>query len=225
MSEEIKNGIIEFFSKEENSKLLFRYVPIGTIVAYGGQVIPEKEGWFRCDGRALNINNFNDLFKAIGANWGGDGNPFFNIPDLRGVFLRGTIDNEVYKDENKLPENNSEFNIENWLKEVDKDWENSRFFRFNYLKKDINGNPIFNKGIGTYQRGEVVNHTHDSPPHSHEVRRSNNSTGDGGGSEWPVVEKGKLTVDSKLAKVTINPFGGSETRPFNAAVNWIIKCL
>lgn len=65
-------------------------MPVGTVIAYAGETIPE--GWLECDGRLLTAgqenNKYGDLFNAIGTNWGGSGESF-NIPDLRGMFLRG----------------------------------------------------------------------------------------------------------------------------------------
>ena len=62
--------------------------PIGSILPYGGTTAPS--GWFLCQGQALSRTEYADLFKAIGTNFGtGDGSTTFNIPDLRGEFLRG----------------------------------------------------------------------------------------------------------------------------------------
>lgn len=61
-------------------------VPIGTIIAYGGETIPT--GWLLCDGQAYNQADYAALFAAIGSNWGA-GSSTFNVPDLRGMFLRG----------------------------------------------------------------------------------------------------------------------------------------
>ena len=79
---------------------------IGSIIAYAGEIMaPNRSnpklidtsewelnhpGWMHCDGRQLLRNNFQDLHRAIGDAWGGVGDPdFFNLPDLRGYFLRG----------------------------------------------------------------------------------------------------------------------------------------
>lgn len=64
-------------------------VPAGTVVAYAGSV--EPPGWLFCDGRSLDKNDprYKRLFAAIGTAHGGDANPGFQIPDYRGVFLRG----------------------------------------------------------------------------------------------------------------------------------------
>jgi microcystin-dependent protein len=61
-------------------------VPAGTIHAYGGSTTPA--GWLRCDGTLYNGSTYPALYAAIGINFGGSsGN--FNVPDLRGRFLRG----------------------------------------------------------------------------------------------------------------------------------------
>jgi microcystin-dependent protein len=70
----------------------FNGVPPGAIMAYGGTIVPE--GWLICDGRILDGNdqNYSSLYNAIGQNWGNAGDASsrnFNIPDLRGMFLRG----------------------------------------------------------------------------------------------------------------------------------------
>lgn len=66
--------------------------PVGSIIAYGGDVSKiendTKEEWLVCDGRSKNVDDFPELALAIGKFWGGDGKQF-NIPDLRGLFLRG----------------------------------------------------------------------------------------------------------------------------------------
>ena len=61
----------------------------GMIVAFGGTVAPE--GWVLCDGHSVSRTSYSALFGAIGDSWGkGDGVTTFNLPDLRGRFLRGT---------------------------------------------------------------------------------------------------------------------------------------
>jgi microcystin-dependent protein len=63
-------------------------VPPGTIAAFAGSSIPA--GWRLCDGSSVNRTDSAALFAAIGTSWGnGDGTTTFNVPDLRGRFLRG----------------------------------------------------------------------------------------------------------------------------------------
>lgn len=69
-------------------------VLIGTIVPVGynasGSV---TEGYLPCDGSAVERDKYPSLFTAISTSWGaGDGTATFNIPDLRGTFLRGVND-------------------------------------------------------------------------------------------------------------------------------------
>jgi microcystin-dependent protein len=70
--------------------------PPGTIVAFAGATIPA--GWKLCDGSTVNRADNAALFGAIGTAWGnGDGTTTFNLPDLRGRFLRG-VDRNANRD-------------------------------------------------------------------------------------------------------------------------------
>lgn len=63
--------------------------PAGTIISFGGQNTPE--GYLICDGSEVSRTEYADLYSAIGDLYGaGDGSTTFNVPDLRGDFLRGT---------------------------------------------------------------------------------------------------------------------------------------
>lgn len=52
-----------------------------------------KQGWVACEGqsvaRVVGPNGLPKLFEVIGSAWGTDDPNAFNIPDLRGQFLRG----------------------------------------------------------------------------------------------------------------------------------------
>lgn len=70
-------------------------VPIGTIMAYGGDVTRpeirktlEDQGWLPCDGVRKEVSKYKILYDIIGNAFGGDANYFF-VPDMRGQFLRG----------------------------------------------------------------------------------------------------------------------------------------
>ena len=62
---------------------------VGMIIAWAGDPESVPTGWRVCDGRSLSKQQYPELFKAIGTSWGGKGEPDFNLPDLRGRFLRG----------------------------------------------------------------------------------------------------------------------------------------
>jgi microcystin-dependent protein len=60
----------------------------GVILPYGGDTAPT--GWFLCDGSAISRTTYASLFAKIGTTFGiGNGSTTFNIPDLRGIFIRG----------------------------------------------------------------------------------------------------------------------------------------
>ncbi len=63
-------------------------VPAGAINSFGGASVPT--GWLLCNGSAVSRTTYADLFSAIGTAWGyGNNSTTFNLPDLRGRFLRG----------------------------------------------------------------------------------------------------------------------------------------
>jgi len=65
------------------------FSPAGTIITFGGASAPT--GYLACDGSAVSRTTYADLFAALSTTWGtGDGSTTFNVPDLRGAFLRGT---------------------------------------------------------------------------------------------------------------------------------------
>ncbi len=62
--------------------------PTGSVISYAGSTAPQ--GWLMCNGAAVSRTIYADLFAMIGTTYGvGDGSTTFNIPDLRGVFVRG----------------------------------------------------------------------------------------------------------------------------------------
>ncbi|WP_051202678.1 phage tail protein [Sediminimonas qiaohouensis] len=63
-------------------------VPAGAVFALAKSSPPA--GFLECDGAALSRSTYANLFNAIGTVFGaGDGSTTFNIPDLRGEFVRG----------------------------------------------------------------------------------------------------------------------------------------
>ncbi|WP_375609831.1 phage tail protein, partial [Bartonella sp. AC53GZZY] len=63
-------------------------LPSGLIGPFGMERLPD--GWLPCDGRAYSRRTYRALFEVIGTTWGeGDGATTFNVPDFRGMFLRG----------------------------------------------------------------------------------------------------------------------------------------
>ena len=62
--------------------------PVGVVECFARAAAPG--GWLACDGAAVSRTTYADLFAAIGTAFGaGDGSTTFNLPDLRGEFVRG----------------------------------------------------------------------------------------------------------------------------------------
>ena len=74
-----------------------------TLITYGGAVLFTNElgriayfagstpqtGWMECDGSLVSRTTYSNLFGVVGTAYGaGDGSTNFNLPDLRGEFIR-----------------------------------------------------------------------------------------------------------------------------------------
>ena len=77
----------------ENGQLEKSYIadglPIGTVIPFYGSTPPAHT--LACNGAAISRTAYAELFTVIGTTAGaGDGSTTFNVPDLRGMFIRGT---------------------------------------------------------------------------------------------------------------------------------------
>lgn len=64
------------------------FIPPGAIMPFAGAAQPD--GWLICDGGQVSRTTRAALFAAIGTRYGtGNGSTTFNLPDLRGEFVRG----------------------------------------------------------------------------------------------------------------------------------------
>ncbi|WP_239326159.1 phage tail protein [Snodgrassella gandavensis] len=65
--------------------------PSGTVQYFAMDSVPV--GWLKANGATISRTLYTNLFAAIGTRFGaGDGKTTFNLPDLRGEFLRGWDD-------------------------------------------------------------------------------------------------------------------------------------
>jgi hypothetical protein len=193
-----------------------RDTPIGTIAAFAGPRARIPDSWEVCDGRSVNSTDprFHDLFTEIGTSWGGDGAPFFFLPDLKGMFLRG-VDREL---------NAAGVEV--------------AAARLNDPDRDVRGssNPFAvppgnfgNSGnnVGSKQGGGFASHSHGltDPGHSHGVKWGHNIAA--GDSVYERSNEGAVAGPPStlvsLTGITVNPSGGSENRPVNAMVYWMIR--
>lgn len=158
-------------------------LPAGIIQAYGGTSVPA--GWLLCDGSAVLRGAYARLFTAISTAYGnGNGSSTFNVPDLRGLFLRGT-DNMGTGAAGRDPDASSRTAL-------------------------ISGGNT-GDNVGSYEPDEFASHTHAAPT-------ANRATALDGSSNWA----GGNTTTSGAVNGT-GGAGGSETRPINIYVNYIIK--
>ena len=78
----LKEGL-EYYKSSSNN--------IGAVSYFATVAAPT--GWLKADGAAVSRTVYSSLFAAIGTLYGsGDGSTTFNIPDLRGEFIRGFDD-------------------------------------------------------------------------------------------------------------------------------------
>lgn len=67
--------------------------PIGTIIAWPGPPSTWPDGWLECNGDGISSESYPKLCDVLLDYWGprkGDNSRIHILPDLRGVFLRGT---------------------------------------------------------------------------------------------------------------------------------------
>jgi microcystin-dependent protein len=75
-------------SADIRSKLSFIGIPSGAVMAFA--MNSEPTGWLICDGRSVSRNDYASLFSSIGTTYGSSSSTTFNIPDMRGYFIRGS---------------------------------------------------------------------------------------------------------------------------------------
>jgi microcystin-dependent protein len=63
-------------------------LPSGAVQSFAMTSAPS--GWLECDGSEVSRTTYSTLYSAIGTTFGsGNGSTTFNVPDLRGEFVRG----------------------------------------------------------------------------------------------------------------------------------------
>lgn len=65
-------------------------VPAGALIYWGADAAPS--GWLLGQGQEVSRTTYADLYTAYGTKFGsGDGSTTFNLPDCRGIFIRGHV--------------------------------------------------------------------------------------------------------------------------------------
>ncbi len=167
--------------------------PAGTILSFAGATSPT--GYLVCDGSAVSRTTYATLYAVIGNAWGsGDGTTTFNLPDLRGRFLRG-VDGSAGNDPDKTTRTaiNAGGNTGNLVGSIQTDFYKNHSHLLNVSNSNNGFSPSTSNFIGW---GATTN--------------------EGGGNIW---SSSSNTSNSS----SIQNSGGNETRPKNANVNFIIK--
>jgi len=172
---------------------LNQLMPSGAILAYGGASAPS--GWLLCDGASVLRADYSDLFDAIGTAFGAADGTHFNVPDLRGRFLRGA-DNAAGRDPDAAGR----------------------------TAMATGGNTGDAVGSVQADEQESHTHTQDAHTHSLNANNRAlyggvNNVALGGATSVPNVQE----TATASATATNQATGGNETRPLNANVNFIIK--
>lgn len=205
LTKEELDSNFNYLQNEITSLSMQTSVPPGTVVAYAGPVPPS--GWLLCDGHPVSRTTYTNLFMAIGtASGSGDGATTFNLPDYRGQFLRG-VDNGAGRDPDATSRGAAA----------------------------AGGN--VGDAVGSVESQAFASHTHiiSDPGHAHGASLGGydvevSSTNDGncisglqsGGAFVPLVCETNGT-HSATTGITNQNSGGSETRPTNAGVVYLIK--
>lgn len=66
---------------------ILKFMPVGMVIKWPGHVVPY--GFKECNGESLLRAMYPDLFSVIGTVHGTSDSTHFNLPDIRGYFLRG----------------------------------------------------------------------------------------------------------------------------------------
>ena len=152
---------------KNNSDQIAIGVPTGVIMIYSSDIVPF--GWLECNGDAVSRTTYSKLFSVIGTTYGsGNGTTTFNLPDLRGEFIRG--------------------------------WDHGR---------GVDKNRIF----GSTQEDEIKSH-------NHPLKYADYWQTDGPG-RMPYLQSNVSVYG--ISTNTIQNTGGTETRPRNVALMYIIK--
>lgn len=91
-------------------RLIGSVAPVGSVIAFAGS--PAPQGYLTCDGSEYSRSAYPSLFSAISTLYGsGNGSTTFNVPDLRGEFVRG-LDDGRGVDPGRVLGTNQEFALE-----------------------------------------------------------------------------------------------------------------
>lgn len=168
-------------------------IPTGFVTAYAGDSAPAL--WLLCDGSAVSRAIYTNLFALVGTRFGqGDGALTFNVPDLRGRFIRGTDTGATHDPDAAT-------------------------------RTAMNPGGAVGDLVGSLQTDQLKSHNHADAGHAHGYADStvNTRTGNFSTTNAAVENMSDLARTTATSYANIQATGGTETRPVNAGMNYIIK--
>ncbi|TDR82216.1 tail fiber protein [Paludibacterium purpuratum] len=176
--------------------------PTGTIISSACASPPT--GYLACDGSAVSRAAYSSLFAAIGTTFGaGDGSTTFNVPDARGVALRGVDGSRGLDSGRTLGSYQADAIASHSVGVSDPGHAHSGIV--------TNNTQIGNNGSGTY-------------PNGGKFTVSASSTYSGVGTAALYNNQGQaFGTTSSTTSISASYSGAAETRMKNLAVNFFIK--
>jgi microcystin-dependent protein len=172
--------------------------PAGFILHWPNATPPE--GFLACNGSAIARTIYPELFAVIGTTYGaGDGTTTFNIPDLRGEFIRGFDAGRGVDSGRTLGSAQASQNLEH-----------------NHPVTDLEHTHGVNDSGHTHSIGGIV------------WSQGTNHLNIPKGWDWDWADKGTksttgITIQAAKTSISIANSGGTEARPRNIALLPIIK--
>ena len=171
-------------------------IPTGTILTFGATNPPS--GFLECNGSAISRSTYASLFSILSTTHGaGDGSSTFNIPDLRGQFVRGW-DNSAGVDASRAFGSSQTDQNKNHTHTTD---SQSLTGSVSHLSGSLANNPGSASGIITKL----------SPASAIGARSSGSANASG------------ISIDATHSHTISSSGGGTEARPKNIALMYIIK--
>lgn len=177
--------------------------PVGTIISFAGSVAQIPHGWLLCDGSLFSNTEYPQLATVLGSTWGGNTTQF-NLPMLMGKFLRGVDKGSGF---------DPDASTRTASKTGGATGDNVGTTQGGATALPVD--PFYTTQDGNHQHGytdKYIGATPNTNSQSYAFDRN----------YYPGHDDGtKTALGGEHAHQIIG--GDNETRPVNAAVNWIIK--
>ena len=171
-------------------------VPTGSVHQMATTTAPA--GYLKCNGAAISRTTYADLFAIIGTTWGaGDGSTTFNVPDLRGEFVRGWDDGKGTDNGRTFASSQSDANKQH-----------------SHTATSTVNDSGHNHGFKGFRLEDGKNRSQLAT--ADDDRRSDRNTT----NDTDAVQNATTGI---TVSTTISNAGGSEARPRNIALMYVIK--